>query len=71
MYQKIISNSECYQVIKHQYDSSRNGDKGPYLKYIFVGKMDKMWELLGIEGTGGEEVKDNFNILGPVEQQCK
>ena len=29
--------------------------------------MDKMWELLGIEGTGGEEVKDNFNILGPVE----
>ena len=29
--------------------------------------MDKMWEVLGIEGTGGEEIKDNFNILSPIE----
>ena len=29
--------------------------------------MDKMWELLDIEGTGREDVKHNSNILSSVE----
>ena len=33
----------------------------------FRRKMDKIWQLLGMWGTGGEEVKGNFNIGRLVE----
>lgn len=37
-------------------------------EHTYVGKMDKTWELLGMWGTGGEEVQGNehFDVSGIV-----